>query len=201
MAYREPYAPVAELRNRMDIEDGIDDAKIEQILEAISQAIDHATNRRFSTTASDETRYYTAEMSDLFLCPDDIVSVTNLYTDADGDRTYEDTWAATDYDLMPYNASLNNEPYTYIETTPQGDYSFPSMRKGVKIVGKFGWSSPPAPIREACLLLAEKLFKRKDLPFGIAGTTDLGTMITEIRRAVLSDAEIRLLIDPYIRRV
>ena len=56
---------------------------------------------------------------------DDLLSVTTLKTDEDGDRTYEITWATTDYDLMPYNATLESQaqPYSHLQTTPDGDYT------------------------------------------------------------------------------
>lgn len=195
------YASVPELNARLGAPDDTDDEKMELILHAISRSLDSICHTRFYTTASDETRYYTSRFDDVLFVADDVLSITTLKTDNDGDRTYGYTWATTDYDLMPSNASLDDEPYTHIEVTPNGDYSFPSVRKGVQIVGKFGYSeSAPHEVREAVLLLATKLFRRKDIPFGVAGSTDLGTVIAEIRRAALSDAEIQLLLGKYLGR-
>lgn len=187
-----------------DVSDVVDDATLESVVTAISRAIDNATGRRFYRNAADETRYYTLGDGDggTFFCPDDIGTITTLKTDSDGDRTYEDTWTATDYDLMPYNAALDGWPYLWIEVTPEGDYSFPAMAKGIEIDGKFGFSSTaPATITEACLLMAEKLFKRKDLIFGSAGSVDLGMITTQIVKLALADAEIQLLLAPYKRLV
>ena len=185
-----------------DVTDVIDDATLESVVTAISRAIDNVTGRRFYRNTVDETRYYTAEEGDIFFCPDDIGSITTLKMDQDGDRTYEETLTTSDYDLMPYNASADGWPYTWIETTPQGDYSFSRMRKGIEIIGKFGFaSSTPATIKEACLLLAEKQFKRKDAVFGMAGAADLGTVVAMARRAILADSEIQLMLDPYKRYV
>ena len=190
-----------------DITDVIDDATLESVITAISRAIDNITDRRFYRNTVDETRYYTLDSgecndSTIFFCPDDIGSITTLKMDQDGDRTYEETWTTSDYDLMPYNASADGWPYTWIETTPQGDYSFSRMRKGIEIIGKFGFaSSTPATIKEACLLLALKLFKRKDAVFGMAGAADLGTIVAMARRAILADSEIQLMLGPYKRWV
>ncbi len=178
-----------------DLTDPTDDAIIESVVEAVSRWIDNDTGRRFYTTAADETRYYTHDGGDRFQCPDDIVSITTLGTDDDGDRTYENTWTVTtDYDLEPYNASLDGMPYTSIRVTPTGRYGFPTVRHGVKIVGKFGLAAVPKPIKEACLLLTQRVFKRKDAVFGVFGSVQTGMVrITDF------DIDAWRLLLPYVR--
>jgi len=175
-----------------DVTDPADDSTMESMIEGISRAIDKHCKRRFYTTAEDETRYYTADYSDL-LYPGDIISITTLKTDDGGDGTFETTWTEdTDFYLEPYNAALDDEPYTRIVIAPLGNYSFPrKVRKGVQIVGKFGYSSStPDNINEACLLMAERLFKRKDAIFGITGSPEMGVL----RQILRDDPEIELLL-------
>lgn len=58
-------------------------------------------------------------------------------------------------------------PYTRIYIAPTSPYAFPVyQRRGVQIVGSFGWPSVPHAVREATLLLAARYFKRKDAPMG-----------------------------------
>ena len=194
------YATASVLKSRLDIDDALDDTNLASVLDAVSRGIDNYTGRRFYVDSSDATRYYTAEYSDILFCPDDVCTLTTLSTDGDGDRTYEDDWAATDYDLLPLNASADSAPYTMIGRTPNGDYTFPvGVVKGIKIVGTFGWGSTvPDPIGEACLLLAERLFKRKDAPFGIMGSGGLGT-VRMVQKAIEDDLELALLLQPYRR--
>ena len=171
------YCTLAELRARLGYvsTDTADDAMLEAVVMGVSRLIDRYTGRRFYTTSADETRYYTAEDSYTLFLPDDLVSVTTLSTDEDGDRTYEYTWAVTDYDLEPANAALDGQPYTRIEVTPEGAYLWPvGIRRGVKIVGKFGLAAAPADVKEACLLQSERVFKRKDAPFGVVGSAEMG---------------------------
>jgi len=178
-----------------------DDANIELNIETASRAIDEICWQRFYTTASAETRYYTAQFRDWLKPPERIVSITTLKTDADGDRTYEYTWETTDFDLLPYNATLDGEPYRWIETTPNGNYGFPvGVAKGVQINGKFGWSTPPKGVVTACLLEAHRLMTRRNLPLGVSGAAAVGNLTLTIER-MKSDPEIMELLSPYIMKV
>lgn len=190
------YATLAQVKLRLGRTDSEDDTALENVIESASRQIDALCDRRFwSETAA--TRYYTAEFSDL-LYVDDIQSVTTLSTDNDGDRTYEVSWSATDYDLEPFNAALTGiaQPYTSIRITPQGRYGFPTgQRKGVKIVGNFGWSAVPLPITEATIIQATRIYHRKDSPYGVAGVGDFGK-ISLLPRV---DPDVNALCLPFIR--
>lgn len=180
MAVTNGYCTLTELKKRTghDLGDAGEDAILESVINAVSRLIDRYTGRRFYTTATDETRYYTAKERDYLSPGDDIISITTLYTDNDGDRVYEYTWAATDYDLYPANAALDGKPYTWLELAPNGDYVFPATPRGVKIVGKFGYAATTPPdVKEACLLQCHRLFKRKDAPFGVLGSDALGQVV------------------------
>ncbi len=175
MALTNCYCTLAELQARMGVGDTIDDVTLEQVITGVSRMIDDYTRRRFYVVTP-ETRYYTPRHTDV-VETDDMIAVTTVATDADGDRTYETTWAATDYGLCPINAAVDGHPYTAIEIAPQGRYTFPMVRRGLKIVGSFGYAATaPDVVREACLLQAARVFKRKDAPFGIAGVPELGML-------------------------
>lgn len=195
MAITNGYCTLAEFYERYGTISAADadtarDAKIEDHIEAASRWIDNETGRQFF--ASTDTRYFTAESSTR-LKVSDLLSVTTLKTDEDGDRTYEVTWETTDYDLMPFNYT----PYQWLEVTPNGDYYFPLVRGGVEIAGSWGYTSttPPA-IKEACLLQASRLYMREKAVLGVAGTTSLGTQTVKTPK----DEDIRALIKAYIKR-
>lgn len=169
------YCTVAQLKARLGITDTADDAVLAQIIEGVSAEIDNDTHRRFWTTVADEDRYYTAANGGQVFIDDDLISITALATDDAGTRTYSTTWLATDYELWPLNAALRGRPYSWVEVVPNGRLAFPTTRRGVKITGKFGYSTTVPPVvREACLLQSERLFKRKDAPFGVMGSPDTG---------------------------
>ena len=178
MAISNGYCTLAEIKARLDIDtdDTTDDAMIEDMVEAVSRWIDETTGRRFYQAS--ETRYYCAEFWDL-LEVDDLTAVSALVTDTDGDRSYETTWAATDYDLLPVNAALAGKPYTQIAVSPAGRYAFPAgMAKGVKVTGTFGyWATVPADVKEPCLLLCEYVFQRHDAILGVLGTGEFATAL------------------------
>jgi hypothetical protein len=185
-------------------DDHKDDVFLESAITAVSRLIDNLCWRRFYASSTDETRYFTAHDA-LVLLPDiDIYSVTSIKTDQDGDRTYEETWDTGDYDLLPANASLDGEPYTWIEVAPYSDYAFPTLRNGVEIVGKFGYcaasSDAPAQVAEACYLGAHRLHKRLQTPLGVSAAAALGQLQVRVRD-LENDPDFMILIDPYRRRV
>lgn len=188
------YCTIASVKSRLSLTTTTYDSELESVIEAVSRAIDAKTRRCFYATT--DTRYYTAEFHDMLIV-DDLLSVTTVQTDDDADDTYETTWTTDDYLLEPYNTT----PYDLIMTSNNGDYSFPvGVRKGVKISGSFGYSAttPPA-IEEACILASMRVWKRRDVLFGVAGSADLGTI--QAITSVLNDGELRLLLESIPVRI
>lgn len=187
MAIENGYCTLADLKTRFDVLDSTDDTILEQNIEAASRQIDGMCGRHFYQEEA-TTHYYAAEdwnQADV----DDLVSVTTLSTDEDGDRVYETVWGATDFELGPGDAA----PYTRIYVTPNGMYAFPFERKSIQVVGVFGWSEVPHAIREATLLLAARLFKRKDSPMGAQiGNQQLGALSIPGK-----DPDVERLLAPY----
>ncbi len=137
--------------------DANDDAMIELLIESVSRFIDAETATKFYLPAIDETRYFTAVESDKVYVGF-LASLTSISVDYAGTRTYTDL-TATDYDLTPDNASLDGVPYTAIETNKQQSSAyFPRTRRGVKVVGKWGWPATPKDIKEATLSIAQSLY-------------------------------------------
>jgi hypothetical protein len=202
------YATLAELRAKLAFgaANTASNTQLEQIVEASSRWIDRYCNRRFYGAA--ETRYYTAE-DGYEIQVDDLTSISALKTDEDGDGTFETTWASTDY-VLKYggnlNAALDGKPYTQIEISENGGKEFPvAITKGVLVAGVFGYvagtqaeSACPDPIHDAALLVAERIYKRKDAPFGVAGPIALGQQPVRISSLTV-DPDIKALLDPYRR--
>lgn len=168
MAITNGYCTLAELKANLGISDSTEDTPLEKAVEAASRGIDKMVG--FTFYAATATKYFTPERPDL-LFVEPLISITTLKTDEDGDRTFERTWATTDYDLEPLNAT----PKEMIRISPLGSYSFPMARKSVEIVGSWGYAATaPMDVQMACLIQAARIFKRKDAPFGTLGSAELG---------------------------
>lgn len=182
MAITNGYTTLAAARAMLGITNSAEttnDAYIETVIEAVSRAIDDYCHRRFFTTTADETRYYFP--IDWDCCyTDDILSITTLKTDEDGDETYEITWATTDYITKPDNATLDGLPTTWILVNQNGDYDFPVQEKSTQIVGKFGYctlANVPKRISQVALLESVKEYKQtREAPFNVSGSSDTGTI-------------------------
>ena len=110
------------------------DVYLRKLLESASREIDRLCERYFYCVTG--TRYYDGAGRKLFI-RDDLLYITSLATDEDGDGTYENTFETSDYIAYP----LNTFPKTRLELASGGNYgSFASgILNGVKLVGIFGY--------------------------------------------------------------
>lgn len=178
------YCTPAELKSRLGITDTEDDFEITTACQAASRYVDEITGRYF--WQGTDTRTYVPEgITRLPL--DDLVSVTSLKVDRDGDGTFEETWTlGTDYQLEVapgrYNTVSKGEAWPYTAAIViTGGKLFPwvwmwSHLNRVQVSGVFGWPAVPANVKQAAMITAAAIFKRKDAPFGIAGFNELGAV-------------------------
>ena len=136
------YCTRAELTAELDSSGSatIDNDRLDRIAYQASRIVDAWTNRRFYPSI--ETRHFSPMYGDV-LWVDDLLAVTTLKSDIGGDRVYSTTWAATDYDLEPYNADDRQLPYTAIRLAPQSTQYFPLGKRAIEIVGKWGYYEVP----------------------------------------------------------
>lgn len=213
MAITNGYCTLTEIKAALVIGDTNDDTQLEAAVEAASRDIDRVCHQRFWLAGSATARTYVIEPLPPFQVAPELVwihpfdpgTAPVIKTDDDGDGTFETTWTSgTDYQLEPL-------VYDDIEPGPQfkiravGSRSFPARspvgsfspsqagrRAQLQVTAKWGWPAVPAAIKKACLLHAEDLFKAKDAPFGVAGSSDLGVL--RIRENML----VSQLIEPYV---
>lgn len=197
MAISNGYASLAEVKAAARITDSVDDALLEIAIESASRAIDGHTRRNFTVAGTAVTsRVFTATNSN-FVWVDDVASTTGLVVKtADNlDANFATTWVTADYQLEPLNGVSEgiSWPYTRIRSTGNKGFPYGSGLAGVQVTARWGWSAVPTAIKQACIILAGRQFKRYDSPLGVAGFGDLGAM-----RVSRVDPDVATLIEPYV---
>lgn len=195
------YCTEAELRTWMQDSGAILPATVLQdCINAASRGIDsYCGNRQFWADAAPTVRRYKVSESDVAWVDDisDASSIT-VKTDPDGDNSFSTVWAASDYELSPYNVDAESSvPYAYYRIHSMGNRFFPvnDFRRTLEVTAKFGWSAVPAQVKQACLMKSNMLALRKDSPYGIAGFSEFG--VVRINR--VEDPEIIRLLAPFVR--
>ena len=184
------YATVEQLKAYVSIpaDDAVDDTELSGKIVAASRSIDQHTRRQFGQVDALEMRTYTAHArSDgALVVIDDLVDVTGLAVEVDGAAVTPDR-------LWPKNAVLKGQAFTRL-WLPTGTSC---AVDAVEVTALWGWSDVPPTILEATLLQASRLFKRRDAPFGVAGSPDLGS---EVRLLAKVDPDVAVMLKPYVRR-
>lgn len=188
MAWSPDYATVEELRDYVRIPDSADDVELALAIAAASRAIDQACNRQFGNFTG--SRIYTA-VWDFRTCRwvvriDDATAVTAVAADWRRDGGFDTE--VTDWVMGPVNQGL------YTELTVRG--SLPDYPDAIRVTGSFGLPEVPGPVKMACLLQAARLFKRRDSPYGIAGSPEMGS---ELRLLAKVDPDVEVILRPYRR--
>lgn len=205
-----------------EIKDHLIDSQLDNTYDTIlatlatraSRAIDKFTKRHNGAYAvsADSTRYFDGVDCPELLIDELAAAPTSVSVAETGDvdssagsgGTYT-AWAASDYLLWPYNALQIGLPYEALIIDRQyGTKStwYP-FRKGVKIVGKFGFSvTPPDEIKEACIIQAARYFKRGQQAFM---DTSANPMFQQMPYGVVTvaglDPDVEVLLNHFIRVV
>ena len=201
MAWARDYATVGELAAHVRIGDAADDASLALAIATASRAIDQACNRQFGKVDVAEARYYTARYdcarARWWVAIDDLMTTTDLAVAValDADLDYTDG-TITGYDLRPINAAAEGRPWTQLWVRSTSTVQPNCTEQGVRVTARWGWSGVPDSIRQACLLQASRLLARRDSPFGVAGSAEMGS---ELRLLARLDADVAVAVRPYRR--
>lgn len=204
MAWKSEYSTLALLKAHLRVTDTGDDAALTAVITAASRAIDHETNRQFGVVAAAVGRTYSFDhhytLDGASALPiDDLSSSVGLVVGVDDtdDRTYlTELTIGTDFELWPYNASLDGKPWTHLLLRSSSTQSFPWYPNSIRVEGLFGWVSVPSVVSQACLIQASRFFVRRDAAFGVAGSPELGS---ELRLLARLDPDVALLLSSVKR--
>lgn len=167
------YVEPQELAGVRGIPDSEDDTWLEAVINSAEEKLDEwcgwgvggfnqdtsATPRVFST------RHVSADGC-LLTMPAGFVSVTGLVieTDDNDDGTFETTWAASDYELLPvgnYFGGVDGFPFFQINAVGTKTFPTSTTRQGViRVTATWGWGSVPEAVRTAVKLRASALRER-----------------------------------------
>lgn len=190
------YATLDEVKTalRIPLTDTTDDVELALKLTSASKRIDSDTGRPhgYGLDAATSSRIYTPHHDQLLLV-DDIATATGLVVEI-GRGT---TWSTVDsaaYDLLPENAEVDSRA---IEVLARVVGCWPIWgAQRVRVTATWGWPAVPEPIHNAAILLAARLFRRKDSPEGVKGFADLGVV-----RVARYDPDYDSLISSFVKDV
>lgn len=197
MALGDNYATLDELKAYLSLtgQSAVDD-QMSDALNSASQEIERFCGRQFNRVETASVRVF-RPMTSSGCWMDDIWSTTGfvLKSDADYDGVYETTWAAADYELRPLNGMVNGVPgWPYYKITAVGTANrFPVWRANlrettVQVTALWGWTTVPAPVKQACLILAAMAFQLKDAPLGVAGMGEFG--VIRVRNSQMAEQKL-----------
>jgi len=189
------YVALSELKSALGITSSTDDAFLTLAIGAAETAINDLCGRKFTADGSASARTYRAQP---YLCvTDDVSTLTGLVvkTDTNGDGTFDQTWASSDYQVEPLNNLVKGRSVNNLRAV--GDYLFPVYGDGlasVEVTANWGWPAVPDPIKQATLMMASRLYGRKASPMGVIGVGDFGPV-----RISRSDPDVAHLLMDYRR--
>ncbi len=193
MAIANGYCTLAELRTAMrEPADVTRNVLLEKAIEGASRRIDGYCSQVFFTTTKTIT-FYPQSPSRLQV-PALSATPTAVKTAPNSAGVYQTTWTyGTDYQLEPLDAAIESRPFRALAAIGTKSFSVVdrTSRPSVQIEAVWGWAAIPHDIREACLILAHRQFKRHDSALGVLGSSEM--LITV--RAV--DPEVRDMLQPY----
>ncbi len=194
MALTNAYCTLSDLKTSLGIDDIQDDTSLEAAIMAASRMVDDYTGRFFykdGTTAAPVTRYYTSQ--DWYITNiDDAYYISEIATDDNFNQTYSTVFATSDYMVEPVNNPRRGWPWTRLLAI--GRFIFPyNLPQSVRVKAVWGWSAIPNEVQMATKIQASRLFVRRQSPFGIAGSPEIGT----VRLGSRLDPDVEVLLRPF----
>jgi len=184
MAITNGYCTLAEIKTYLGLSGSGQDDNSENAIEGTSREIDAICGRFFYQTTS-EAKYFTP-VNPIYLEVPDISTPSGLAVliDTNDNGTHDTTLTInTDFYTSPLDAGndvdgVQYQPITEIKIldTRSSERFDTTIVKQVKVTCQWGWSAVPHAIRQATLIQATRLFKRKDTPFTVYGSEQTGTV-------------------------
>jgi len=195
------YVTVEELRSYSRIPDDVDDAELALAIAASSRAIDRKNRRQYGKVATPELRTYTAcpvagrwvvETDDFQTAAGLVVQILDV-----GKGPPDPPETVTTFTKEPVNAAQKGRPWTRLAFTANSEFFPTGARDEIAVTAPWGWTAVPEAIKQATLLQALRLATRRQAPFWVAGSPELGS---ELRLLERLDPDVAVAIRDYRRR-
>lgn len=183
MVWAPDYVTLAELKHYVRVDDDTDDAELALAIPAASRAVDRCAGRQFGIVAAEERTYqatYSSRTCRWLASIDDLQTTVGLVT------------PNADYRLEPRNAVAKGLAWTHISfgTDPLDDDG------ELLLTAPWGWSATPVAAKFATSLQASRFAARRDSPYGVAGSPQLGS---ELRLLARVDPDVAVGLKYYAR--
>lgn len=191
------YCTLAELKTALSIQDSVDDALLESVIDAASRFVDAHCRRDFTVAAGTAARDYAPRGRYEPLPIDDATTIVSVKIDDDLDYSFGETLTTADWQAEPLNARAAGQSWPYTRLRPLEDGYWPLDRHGratVRVEATYGWPALPNAVKQATILQASRMFTRYDSPLGVAGFGELGAMRVSSR----VDPDVSLLLEPFV---
>lgn len=180
------YITEADLKALMAVDDDIDDLAIGLAITAASRAVDRHCGRQFGKTDAPVERvfggFWDYGARAYAVETGDIATATGLVVEG------AEVIPTDDYVLYPRNAAGEGRPYNRIVLNRGG------RAADILVTAVWGWDSVPTSVVQATAIQALRFLKRKDSPFGVAGSPDMGS---ELRLLAKVDPDVAVALGPY----
>jgi hypothetical protein len=191
MAWEPDYAQLDDVKLwlRIPDDDTTDDTVIADAITASSRAVDEHCKRQFGLVAAPELRSYPIAYSAgglRVVMIDDLMSLAGLVLQVDGVDVAPVRW-------WPQNAPQRGRPYTRVYL-PAATVCTSGT---ADLTASWGWTAVPPTVATATKMQAARLAKRRDAPFGVAGSPELGS---ELRLLAKVDPDVAVTLAKYVRR-
>lgn len=199
------YLTTEEARDYCGLSDLTDTELLDATVEAVSRLIDNTCQRNFYQVEDVARTFATQDAARLRLGAfNDLVEVTSLKFDRDGDGVFEEEAAETDYEVDG-GSFAEAGPYTEIHLFNSVWFPIPGGTAGTgrtkltEVTGTWGWPDVPAAITQATRIMVSRIMKRQESPQGVAGFGEYGVVrISRIDPDVMSLLAPYRLLDPGI---
>lgn len=189
------YITDAQLKLQLGgIDFATNDALLNAAREGASRSIDARCGRRFYADGAATARVFNPagrvsrnSAGEESLYVDDISTTSGLIVEI-GAGTYT---AITTYETEPENALVRGRAIDRLRLPIGGSWQEGTGAR-VRVTADWGWPTVPAAIVEATLILAARLYKRKDSPEGNMGNAEWGVL-----RVVKLDPDVERLVADY----